>query len=134
LVGLCFFLFRDALITFWSSDERVKEIGVNILICAAIYQVFQATRVIYDGSLRGAGDTMCLAIISAVASVVVLGFGGALIVIFFPSLGSLGPWIAATLSVIVAGIANRWRFKSKRWMKIDLFKRRALGVPTEIEI
>jgi MATE family multidrug resistance protein len=134
LVGLCFFLFRDALITFWSSDERVKEIGVNILICAAIYQVFQATRVIYDGSLRGAGDTMCLAIISAVASVVVLGFGGALIVIFFPSLGSLGPWIAATLSVIVAGIANRWRFKSNRWMKIDLFKRRALGVPTEIEI
>jgi MATE family multidrug resistance protein len=134
LVGICFLLFRDALITFWSSDEKVKEIGVNILICAAIYQMFHATRIIYEGSLRGAGDTMWLAIISAVASVVVLGFGGILIVIFLPSLGTMGPWIAATLSVIVAGLANRWRFKSNKWMKIDLFKRRALGVPTEIEI
>jgi MATE family multidrug resistance protein len=134
LVGLCFFLFRDALITFWSSDEKVKETGVNILICAAIYQMFHATRIIYEGPLRGAGDTMWLAIISAVASVVVLGLGGVLIVNFLPSLGTMGPWIAATLSVIVAGLANRWRFKSNQWMKIDLFKRRALGVPTEIEI
>jgi len=134
LVGLCFFLFRDALMTFWSSDAKVKEIGVNILICAAIYQVFHAARIIYGGSLQGAGDTIWLAIISAAASMVVLGLGGLLIVIFFPSLESLGPWIAATLSVIVAGIANRWRFKSNKWMEIDLFKRRELGVPTEIEI
>jgi len=133
-VGLCFFIFRDALMTFWSSDAKVKEIGVNILICAAIYQVFHAARIVYSGSLQGAGDTMWLAIISAVASVVVLGLGGVLTVIFFPSLGALGPWIAATLSVIVAGLANRWRFKSNMWMKIDLFKRHALGVPTEIEI
>jgi len=134
LVGLCFFLFGDALMTFWSSDAKVKEIGVNILICAAIYQVFHAARIIYGGSLQGAGDTIWLAIISAAASMVVLGLGGLLIVIFFPSLESLGPWIAATLSVIVAGIANRWRFKSNKWMEIDLFKRRELGVPTEIEI
>ncbi len=132
LVGLCFFLFRDALMAFWSSDAKVKEIGVNILICAAIYQVFHAARIIYSGSLRGAGDTVWLAIISAVAAVVILGIGGVLIVKLFPSLGSLGPWIAATFSIIVAGLANRWRFKSNRWMNIDLFKRRAVGVPAEI--
>jgi len=134
LVGLCFFLFRDALMTFWSSDAKVKEIGVNILICAAIYQVFHAARIIYSGPLQGAGDTMWLAIISAVASVVVLGLGGVLIVIFLPSLGALGPWIAATLSVIVAGLANRWRFKSNKWMKIDLFKRHAIGITVDLEV
>ncbi|MFQ6035565.1 MAG: MATE family efflux transporter [Sedimentisphaerales bacterium] len=132
LVGLCFVLFRDALMAFWSSDSRVKEIGVNILICAAIYQVFHAARIIYSGSLRGAGDTVWLAIISAVAATVVLGLGGVLIVKLLPSLGSLGPWIAATFSIITAGLANRWRFKSNRWMNIDLFKRRAVGVPAEI--
>ena len=132
LVGLCFFLFRDAMMAFWSSDVKVKEIGVNILICAAIYQVFYAARIIYGGSLRGAGDTVWLAIISAVAAVVVLGIGGVLIVKLFPSLGSLGPWIAATFSIIVAGLANRWRFKSNRWMNIELFKRRAVGVPAEV--
>jgi MATE family multidrug resistance protein len=132
LVGLCFFLFRDALIAFWSSDDKVKEIGVNILICAAIYQVFHAARIIYNGSLRGAGDTLWLAIISTVAAIIILGLGGVLIIIFLPFLGALGPWIAATLSVIVAGLANRWRFKSNRWMKIDLFKRRAVGMPLDV--
>jgi len=133
LVGLCFFMFRDVLMGLWSSDDKVIGIGVNILICAAIYQVFHAARTIYSGSLRGAGDTLWLAIASALGAVVVLGLGGLLIVEFLPGFGSLGPWIAATLSIIAVGLANRWRFKSNRWMQIDLFKRRLVGVPVEDE-
>jgi len=131
LVGICFFVFRNPLMAFWSSDEKVVEAGVKILICAAIYQVFHATRTIYGGALQGAGDTVWLAIISAVGAVVILGLGGWLIAKFFPSFGALGPWSAATLSIIAVGLANRWRFKSKRWMSIDLFKRRAVGVPIQ---
>jgi len=131
LVGICFFVFRKPLMAFWSSDEKVVEVGVKILICAAIYQVFHATRTIYGGALQGAGDTVWLAIISAVGAILILGFGGWLIAKFFPSLGALGPWIAATVSIIAVGLANRWRFKSKRWMSIDLFKRRAVSVPIQ---
>lgn len=133
LIGLCFFVFRDALMAFWSSDDKVIDIGVNILICAAVYQLFHAARTIYSGSLRGAGDTLWLAIASALGAVVVLGLGGVLIVQFFPALGSLGPWIAATASIIAVGLANRWRFKSNRWMRIDLFKRPRPGAPVEVE-
>jgi MATE family multidrug resistance protein len=129
LVGICFFVFRNALMRFWSSDVEVIKTGVNILICAAIYQVFHAARTIYSGSLRGAGDTVWLAIVSAVGAVVILGLGGWLIAKFFPSFGVLGPWGAAALSIVAVGWANRWRFKSKRWMNIDLFKRRAVSVP-----
>ena len=132
MVCLCFILFRDSLMAFWSTDTKVKEIGVNILICAAIYQVFHAARIIYGGSLRGAGDTVWLAVVSTIGVVIILGLGGILIITFFPSLESLGPWIAATVSIITVGLANWWRFKSNRWMKIDLFKRRAVGVPAEI--
>jgi len=133
LVGLCFFVFRDALMALWSTDDKVIGIGVNVLICAAIYQVFHAARTVYSGSLRGAGDTLWLAIVSALGAVVVLGLGGLFIVEFLPGFGSLGPWIAATFSIITVGLANRWRFKSNRWMEIDLFKRRAVGVPVENE-
>ena len=133
LVGLCFFIFRNGLMAFWSSDHRVTEIGVNILICAAIYQVFYAARTIYSGSLRGAGDTVWLAVVSAVGAVVILGLGGFFTLQLFPRLGSMGPWIAATFSIIMVGLANRWRFKSNRWMRIDLFKRRPVGVPVEVE-
>jgi len=131
-VGLCFFVFRESIMGFWSTDAKVIEAGVNILICAAIFQMFDAATIIYSGSLRGAGDTVWLATIAVVGAVFILGGGGFLMVKFFPELGSLGPWIAATANVIVMGLANRWRFKSNHWTKIDLFKRRPVGVPVEI--
>jgi MATE family multidrug resistance protein len=131
LVGLCFFVFRDGLMAFWSSEKEVIEAGGRILILAAVYQVFHATRTIYSGSLRGAGDTVWLALISAVGAIFILGLGGWLTAWLFPSLGALGPWLAATVSIIAVGLANRWRFKSKRWMDIDLFKRHGLGVPIQ---
>ncbi len=131
LVGICFFVFRNGLMAFWTTepakDKAVIETGAHILICAAVYQVFYAARTIYSGSLRGAGDTVWLAAVSAVGAVLILGLGGALVAEFYPSLGALGPWMAATLSIIAVGLANRWRFKSKRWMDIDLFKRRPPG-------
>jgi MATE family multidrug resistance protein len=128
LVGICFYLFRNTLMVFWSYDSEVIKVGVNILICAAIYQVFHASRVIYGGALRGAGDTVWLAIISGIGAVLILGLGGWLTARFFPSLGAIGPWSAATVSIIAVGIANRWRFKSKKWMDIDLFKRRQVNI------
>ena len=133
LVGVCFFLFRYELMAFWTTDpERdrgVIEAGADILICAAVYQIFHAARTIYSGALRGAGDTVWLAIISGAGAMGVLWLGGALIAGIFPKLGALGPWMAAALSIISVGLANRWRFKSKRWMNIDLFKRGKPSVP-----
>ena len=133
LMGVCFFIFRQNLMNILSADIKVIETGMNILICAAVYQIFHAARIIYGGSLRGAGDTVWLAIVSAVGAVLILGLGGLLITAYFPSLDSLGPWLAATLSVIVVGLANRWRFKSNKWMSIDLFKRRTADVPVQTE-
>jgi len=135
LVGLCFFLFRYELMSFWTTDpERdrgVIEAGADILICAAVYQMFHAARTIYSGALRGAGDTVWLAIISGAGAVIVLWLGGAIMAVVFPALGALGPWMAAALSIISVGLANRWRFKSKRWMNIDLFKRYEPSVPLQ---
>ena len=132
-VGICFYVFRDTLMIFWSYDSEVIKVGVNILICAAIYQCFHAARIIYSGSLRGAGDTVWLAGMSATGAIVILGLGGFLISEFFPHLGALGPWLSATLSVIAVGLSNRWRFKSNRWQKIDLFKRRPTAVAVKTE-
>jgi Na+-driven multidrug efflux pump len=116
---------------FWTTDpardKAVIDAGANILICAAVYQVFHAARTIYSGSLRGAGDTVWLAVVSTIGAVVILWLGGEIIARLWPSLGALGPWIAATVSIISVGIANRWRFKSRRWMDIDLFKHRPMG-------
>ena len=133
LVGLCFFMFRNDLMAFWSPDDKVITIGINIFIFAAIFQVFDAVLLTYNDALRGAGDTLWLAIVEALGAAVIMGLGGFCMLKFFPQLGPLGPWIAATVKIITLAFANRWRFKSNRWMRIDLFKRRPLGVPVEVE-
>lgn len=129
LTGLCFLLLRRPLMRFWSHDPRVIQAGSQILICAALYQVFHAARIIYGGALRGAGDTLWQAIVAGVGAVVILGIGGAMTVKLFPSSGAIGPWIVATASIVAIGLANRWRFASGRWMEIDLFRRRAAVIP-----
>jgi len=132
-MGICFVGFRTALMGIWSTDAIVVQLGAGILVCAAVYQIFQAARMVYSGSLRGAGDTLWLAVVSAVGSGVVLGLGGLAMVYFFGCIGAIGPWIAGTCSIIAVGLANRWRFKGNDWMKIDLFKHRPAVVPVEIE-
>ncbi|MBN2594076.1 MAG: MATE family efflux transporter [Sedimentisphaerales bacterium] len=129
LIGLCLLLFRNSIMAFWSTDDTVISIGTRILVIAAIYQVFDAATLIYNGSLRGAGDTLWLAMVSAFGVIVVLGAGSFFIIKLFPGLGALGPWSAAMLSIITIGLANRWRFKSNRWMRIDLFKRHGAEIP-----
>jgi len=133
IVAVLYFIFRDTMVALWSDDEKVVEIGAKILACAALYQIFHAVGVIYSGSLRGAGDTVWLAFVSASSALLILGLGGFLVTRYLPNLQAMGPWITATLSIVAVGLANCWRFKSNRWMKIDLFKRRTADVPVQTE-
>ncbi len=133
LIGLCFLLLRNDLMVFWSQDPKVIRIGSKILVCAALYQVFHAARIIYGGALQGAGDTIWLALVSGIGAIGVLGIGGTLVVWLLPELGTVGPWVMATLSIVVVGLANRWRFQSRQWMKIDLFKHRPQPMPLPVE-
>ena len=132
-IGACFFLFRAPIMKFWAPlDDKVVEAGVNILIFAAIFQIFDAIAIIYIGALRGAGDTVWLAVISGIASIVILGLGGYAVVTFLPQLGALGPWGIALVEIAFVGFSHRWRFNSRKWMRIDLFKRRVADMPAEI--
>jgi len=132
-MGVCLLVFRNELMRLWSADDKVIEAGVNILVFAVIFQVFDAVTIVFTGLLRGAGDTVWLAVISSSGAVIILGLGGFLTVKFVPALAELGPWIAATINITMVAMANGWRFKSNKWMRIDLFKRRPAGVPVEIE-
>ncbi len=135
LCGLAFLIFRHPMVRFFvrppeSSDlspeqlsaqiEQIVAIGGRIMICAALFQMFDALGIVFVGALRGAGDTKFPMILTGVMSWTFLIGGGFIVIKVFPQLTSLGPWIVASAYVIVLGLLMAWRFESGAWRKIDL--------------
>ena len=63
LCGVCLFAFRRQLIGLFTGDPRVIAIGSRLLVFGAVYQLFDATYIVYSGGLRGAGDTLVPAVV-----------------------------------------------------------------------
>jgi len=103
--------------------EEIVRIGRLVLICAAVFQIFDALGIVYVGALRGAGDTRWPMVVTFILSWGLIIGGGWLAVKYFPDLTSIGPWIAASAYVIVLGLLLAWRFESGAWEKIDLLGR-----------
>ena len=104
---------------------QVIRIGKMVLICAAVFQLFDAVGIIYVGALRGAGDTIWPMIMTlALAWSLIIG-GGLATVMWLPGLGSIGPWITASIYVAMLAVAFAWRFEAGKWEKIDLLGRKA---------
>jgi len=144
ICGLAFWLFRRELVGFYvrvapqgdmTPEElaaRVSEIvaiGSRLLLCAAFFQMFDAAVIVFNGALRGAGDTLWPMLATAGLSWGVQVLGGLAIVHALPQLTSLGPWLSASAYIIVLALLFVWRFESGKWEKIDLLKREAVSLP-----
>ena len=129
--GVAFLLLRHTLIrVFVNADPGMATDGIDpsdivtyggrMMICAAVFQMFDAIGIVYSGALRGAGDTRWPMVISVSLAFVMLVGGGSIMVKFLPQLTSLGPYMAATAYVMVFGLAMLRRFRSGKWQEIDL--------------
>ncbi len=130
LCGVAFVVFRRPLIGFFIDPEEVSAaataemlaIGGKLMICAAVFQIFDAIGITISGALRGAGDTVWPGVATAVSSwVCIIGVGVAMIVLF-PQLESLGPWIGAATYIIVLSILLLWRFVAGPWRSMKLLE------------
>jgi MATE family multidrug resistance protein len=104
-------------------EEQKQEfiaIGAKMLILVAIFQTIDALGIVYSGALRGAGDTVWPGIVTAVYSWVFIVGGGWIAVTYFEELGSIGPWIAAAVYIILIGLTMAVRFERGGWRSIDL--------------
>ncbi|MFI5378805.1 MAG: MATE family efflux transporter [Tepidisphaerales bacterium] len=118
--GLCFFLFRARLMGIFTEDPVVLHIGGTLLVYAACYQVFDAMYCVYNGALRGAGDTTIPAIAMGGLCWTFLVFAGRLIATHHPKWGIHGPWSMATTYGISIGLFLMIRFARGRWRSIHL--------------
>lgn len=127
LCAVVMVVFREPLIRAFISDQyapeeaaRVLRIGSMIMICAAVFQIFDALGIAMTGALRGAGDTVVPGVLTAVYAWTVLLGGGWLIVTYREDLGSMGPWAAAAAYIIVLGVTLALRWRSGAWRKIRI--------------
>jgi len=120
LMGVIYFFFPIPLLALFTTDPTVIRIGSTILLCAAVFQVFDAMNVTFAGALRGAGDTHGVAWIT-VALLVTIFAPLSLGTVAFTNLQSVGPWLAGTAYTICLGLALWWRFAQERWREIDIF-------------
>jgi MATE family multidrug resistance protein len=125
--GLMFFLFRHTLVHGFVGhnvspgvSDQIVSIGGRLLICAAIFQTFDAFGIIFSGALRGAGDTVWPGVVTLIYSWVFLAGGGWLLVRYLPQWESIGPWIAASVYIILFGMTMWVRFSRGAWRSIKL--------------
>jgi MATE family multidrug resistance protein len=108
-LGFPEFIARVFLDTEDPGFERVSALSTQLLMIAAIFQVFDGLQAIASHALRGIKDTvapLCL----AGFGYWVLGIGGGSLLTFPLGLGVVGLWWGLACGLIVTGSLLAWRF------------------------
>jgi MATE family multidrug resistance protein len=103
--------------------QEVFELGRQILICAAIFNFFDATKFIFMGALRGAGDTLSILIMGTCLSWLFFVPGVIILIKVFHT-PVIYVWIFMTGYILVESAIYFWRFKSEKWKKINMINRK----------
>jgi MATE family multidrug resistance protein len=132
-MGLCavaFVVFRVELMEIFINDATDPEtraellrLGGWLLIGAAVFQVFDAFAIITSAALRGAGDTVWPGVIAVILSwslIVGVGYG---LIVLFPEMGAIGPWIGASLYITILGVVLMIRFVGGKWKRFSLVRK-----------
>lgn len=129
ICAACFIAFRKPMVELFLSDdldpekaEQVVAMGGTFLLLVSAFQLFDAFAMTLVGALRGAGDTAWPGIVTLICSWTIIVGGGHFIMWQFPAIESTGPWIAASLYIVVLGLLMLWRFKSGKWKNRSLVK------------
>ena len=124
-LSVIYAVFRHELIALFNPHPTVVQIGGSIMICAAVFQLFDAIGITYNSALRGAGDTFVPSMFFIVSNwVIIVGIGWC-VVTLYPELGSLGPWMVASSLIMLTGVFLWFRWHQRAWMRIDLFRKPA---------
>lgn len=110
-------VFGPALIGLYINDPKIISAGIVPLRIVSIIQPFTAFMYVYSGSLRGAGDTKKVALIT-VFTMFVVRPTLAYVSINFLNLGLNGAWWALTIEQILTSLLIWLRFTIGKWMHI----------------
>ena len=107
------------LFSFFFSDPHVLDMGVEICDFIIVIVLFQISQIIFGGCLRGAGDTMFIALTSMISIGCVRPFLSWYLC--YPAgLGLYGAWFGVIIDQYLRLILNGIRFSRGKWTKIEV--------------
>jgi MATE family multidrug resistance protein len=112
IFGICFILFHNFLPTLYVNDKEVISIASQLLIIAALFQIFDGLQSSGIGVLRGLTDTKIPMILS-LAAYWLVGIPVAGILGFYFKLGAIGIWTGLLLGLVSLGTIVLFRFNIK---------------------
>jgi MATE family multidrug resistance protein len=132
--GALFYFGRWWLMGLFSTNPQILRAGGMLLVFAAAYQFFDALYIMYNGALRGAGDTFVPAVATGVLCWGITVLGGYAVARWLPALGVAGPWSAAMTYGVILGVLMLVRFNRGRWKLIRLApgSQRPPGFPADV--
>lgn len=110
VMGLIFILAKSYLPLLFTTDNDVVLIASNLLIVAAIFQVFDGLQVIMLGILRGMADVK-IPMFLAFVSYLLIGVPTSYILTFLFNIGPQGIWFGYLVGLGSAGTFFYFRFK-----------------------
>ena len=124
LCGLAFWLFGRPLAELLVARPGEISLVVQMLLFAAVFQIFDAMNVVYISALRSAGDTLVPSLVTMGLAWSLCVVGGGAMMHWFAGWGVRGPWAAATLYICLGGLWNGWRWKRQAWRRLDVLGER----------
>ncbi|MBQ8396912.1 MAG: MATE family efflux transporter [Clostridia bacterium] len=116
---LLFTLGGRMLMMLFSDEAVVIDTGRTLLMILAIITPAQITQVIFNGCLRGAGDTRYTAMVSLL-SVAILRPVTTYLLAYPLGFGVTGAWLAMLIDQYTRLICSAIRFMSGKWSKIKV--------------
>lgn len=114
--GLLLFLFARPLMSLFTPDAQVVEMGATVLRVVAISEPFFGVMLLISGVLRGAGDTKAPFFISLIG-MWLIRIPLAWVIVKFTSWGLAGVWGAMVIDLVVRGIMSLVRYRKGTWIK-----------------
>lgn len=117
LGGVCLYVFAAPLITIFTPDQAVIELGTRVLRIVAFAEPLFGAAIVASGALRGAGDSrgpflICLGTMWGVRLTLNL--------LLVKPLGLIGVWLAMAAELVVRGAIFLARLFSGRWLRGEL--------------
>ncbi len=109
-MGILFIVLRSYLPLLFTDDTQVVIVASQLLVVAAVFQVFDGLQVIMLGTLRGMSDVK-IPMMLAFAAYLLIGIPTSYIFTFLLNSGPQGIWYGFLVGLGSAGILFYFRFK-----------------------